>query len=256
VFLKFDLGKLLWSIENLDQYIVLILLSVNWRIFDLVDGTQPDLVTKQRNFCCFNRRSVKHSAAYYLPLVLDKLALLQQGWISLDDYGKDYLHRKDRVEDVSRKFDVLNFKTLHTEDIKNALDIKKTYELVNFEVVVEAYFSLDFINYPFLSEKIFRPLGIGLPFILVGQAYSLKNLHKRGYRTFHPLIDESYDLESDDLKRFFMAVREIKKLCNTDPDKLKSLINYTNSTVYPHNVSVAQERMKRFGEFLGVNNTF
>jgi hypothetical protein len=37
-------------------------------------------------------------------------------------------------------------------------------------------------------------------------------LNERGYKTFHPFIDESYDSEPDFEKRFKMCVEEIKRL--------------------------------------------
>jgi triphosphoribosyl-dephospho-CoA synthetase len=45
----------------------------------------------------------------------------------------------------------------------------------------------------------------------------LKNLRKLGFRTFHgDIINESYDDEPNDQKRFTMAWHEIRKLYHTD----------------------------------------
>ena len=64
----------------------------------------------------------------------------------------------------------------------------------------------------FLSEKIFKPLMMKHPFVLVAPSGTLKALHKGGYKTFHPFVDESYDAETNDDIRMDMIVKEIKRL--------------------------------------------
>ena len=54
-------------------------------------------------------------------------------------------------------------------------------------------------------------------FIMFNSAGLLKNLRKLGFRTFHgDIINESYDDEPNDQKRFTMAWHEIRKLYHTD----------------------------------------
>ena len=69
----------------------------------------------------------------------------------------------------------------------------------------------------FLSEKIYKPMAFKHPFIVFAQPGILKQLREYGYKTFHPFIDESYDDEKDDIKRFDMVVAEIERL-NTFTD--------------------------------------
>ena len=64
-----------------------------------------------------------------------------------------------------------------------------------------------------MSEKTFKPISNLVPFIIVSNPFFLKKLRQLGYKTFHPWIDESYDEETDNDKRFFMILDEIKKLC-------------------------------------------
>ena len=64
----------------------------------------------------------------------------------------------------------------------------------------------------FLSEKIFKPIIMKHPFIVAGFPGTIKALHGRGYKTFHPFIDESYDSETDDHLRLQMITAEIKRL--------------------------------------------
>ena len=56
------------------------------------------------------------------------------------------------------------------------------------------------------TEKIVKPIRAGMPFVAVGCKKFLYRLRKMGFRTFHPYINESYDLENNWRKRTKMAV--------------------------------------------------
>jgi len=62
------------------------------------------------------------------------------------------------------------------------------------------------------SEKIMKPLISMQPFFVIAQPYTLKYLRDSGFKTFGDIIDESYDNEVDDVKRFNMVTDEIVKL--------------------------------------------
>ena len=63
-----------------------------------------------------------------------------------------------------------------------------------------------------LTEKTFKPIALGMPFIIVGTQGSLKYLRSYGFRTFGDLWDESYDDEPDDSKRIEKIARVLKLL--------------------------------------------
>ena len=46
----------------------------------------------------------------------------------------------------------------------------------------------------------------------MGQHHTLASLHKLGYKTFHPLIDESYDDIKDTKLRSLAVLREIDQI--------------------------------------------
>ena len=73
-----------------------------------------------------------------------------------------------------------------------------------------------YVEFPsgYLSEKIWKPIGHSHPFILMGPAKSLQYLKELGFQTFHPFIDESYDLENDDFTRLKMILDEVEKFTN------------------------------------------
>jgi hypothetical protein len=52
-----------------------------------------------------------------------------------------------------------------------------------------------------LTEKSFKPIALGMPFVLTATAGSLAYLRSYGFQTFGDFWDESYDLETDDFVR-------------------------------------------------------
>ena len=51
-----------------------------------------------------------------------------------------------------------------------------------------------------ITEKTFKPIAMGMPFVIVGTRGSLEYLRSYGFRTFEGIWDESYDLEQDDVR--------------------------------------------------------
>jgi hypothetical protein len=64
----------------------------------------------------------------------------------------------------------------------------------------------------FISEKVFRPILNLQPFLLFGDYGSLRKLRDIGFKTFSPVIDESYDLEQNPSKRLLLLRAEMLKL--------------------------------------------
>jgi len=51
-----------------------------------------------------------------------------------------------------------------------------------------------------LTEKTFKPIAMGMPFVIVGTKGSLKYLRSYGFKTFNSIWDESYDDAEDDVR--------------------------------------------------------
>lgn len=51
-----------------------------------------------------------------------------------------------------------------------------------------------------LTEKTFKPIALGMPFVIVGTQGSLEYLRSYGFRTFEGIWDESYDQAPDDVR--------------------------------------------------------
>jgi len=65
-----------------------------------------------------------------------------------------------------------------------------------------------------ITEKTFKAIALEMPFVLVAPAGSLEYLREYGFQTFAGIIDESYDEETDDIRRVEKVVKLLKDLDN------------------------------------------
>jgi hypothetical protein len=65
-----------------------------------------------------------------------------------------------------------------------------------------------------LTEKTFKPIALGMPFVIVGTRGSLQYLRSYGFRTFDGIWDESYDDAEDDVRieRIASLLRSLDEL--------------------------------------------
>ncbi len=105
------------------------------------------------------------------------------------------------------------------------------YKRIYFNVVTESCYYEDCI---YMSEKIFKPISNLTPFIIVSTSHFLSKLKALGFKTFSPWIDESYDEEVDNDKRFFMILDEIKRLCSMSKEEIHKWY-YEMEDILKHN---------------------
>ena len=63
-----------------------------------------------------------------------------------------------------------------------------------------------------LTEKTFKAIALEMPFVLVAPAGSLAYLREYGFKTFEGIFDESYDIETDDIRRIEKVTDLLKHL--------------------------------------------
>ena len=73
---------------------------------------------------------------------------------------------------------------------------------------------LEYLDDIFITEKTYRAILFKHPFVIAGVPGSIKALQVRGFKTFSPWIDESYDSIEDDDARLDAVVEEVERLCN------------------------------------------
>jgi hypothetical protein len=104
-------------------------------------------------------------------------------------------------------------------------------------IISEASFGEDTC---FISEKTFKVIAAGHPFIILGNKHSLKALHEMGYKTFHPFIDESYD-ELNTWDRMNSIVKCVKDLTQRSHEELLEWYNSIESII-EHNIKNLEKR--------------
>jgi hypothetical protein len=97
---------------------------------------------------------------------------------------------------------------------------KEDYEKTFISLVTETLVDSGTL---FLSEKIWKPIMVGHPFLVYGNKGTLKYLRELGYKTFDKWIDESYDDISDNEMRCCKIVSELKKFSDMSNDQLKEI---------------------------------
>jgi len=217
---------------------------------DLVRPTDLDINKKRaRRFLCFNRSLNRpyRIAMIYMALKHNLLTDSTFSFItSLSvDYIKkwleSYLEEGDNVDEYyQRIIDVVPYEidTHHLNDqqkqsfttVEN--NRKDLYEDTYFHITTETRMGEE--PSCFISEKTWRPILNLQPFIYFGGYKALAKLHELGFKTFGNIIDESYDLELDPVKRFNMAKKEVIRLKNMSMDEIHNLY-YSVTDVLIHN---------------------
>jgi hypothetical protein len=84
-----------------------------------------------------------------------------------------------------------------------------------------------------LTEKTFKPIALGMPFVIVGTKGSLEYLRSYGFRTFNSIWDESYDLADDNVRieRIASLLRSLDEL----PPEAKQELFVAAQEVIEHN---------------------
>ena len=75
-------------------------------------------------------------------------------------------------------------------------------------------------NYVFFTEKIARAIACQRLFIVLSSYRYLHYLRQAGFQTFGDIINESYDLEVDDIKRWRMAFEQMQVLASMDQQQV------------------------------------
>lgn len=83
-------------------------------------------------------------------------------------------------------------------------------------LVIETFFDADGSGGSFITEKTYKAIKFGQPFIMIGPPKSLCALRKQGYKTFDHMIDNSYDEIIDNTKRWVAVQDVIKKISCLD----------------------------------------
>lgn len=82
-----------------------------------------------------------------------------------------------------------------------------------------------------ITEKTFKAIALGMPFIMVAAAGSLEYLRSYGFRTFGDIWDESYDNETDDFARLTQLCKLLSDIDQSSPREKQQIFNHARSAV-------------------------
>ena len=148
----------------------------------------------------------------------------------------------------------------HSLDFKFHLFKKEWGEIyLNSQAYLDTYFSLVTETvfqhpYSFRTEKIWKPIAIGHPFIVVSGLGYYRDLQNLGFRTFGHLIDESFDLIENSQDRIERMATVVEDLCQQDlaafVTAAQDVCKYNQQHLAEMRLQVRQEFPDRFFQFI------
>jgi hypothetical protein len=177
-----------------------------------------NLKPRNRKFTCLNRIDKVHRR--YIALMLWKTNLIKDGYFSYSaaEYADNIVRTRNSNETVMYlpewKGDLTKWKEFFVAYVPHKADTLTLEQHNDHGHCETAHFTDAYWNFvtetgiehdTFLSEKTFKPISRLQPFVILGSYKSLELLHDLGYKTFSSVIDESYDLISDNKERIKKA---------------------------------------------------
>ena len=124
-------------------------------------------------------------------------------------------------------------KTVDVEDlinqVPNLINNLEIYERSQLTVVTESHF--DQTGGLFITEKTFRPLLVGHPFMILGQKGILEKLTSWGFCTDFDGIDQSYDFIEDNKERFIQFHQSLTNWYYKSLEEKRFLLEKWKSTI-------------------------
>ena len=175
------------------------------KIGGITNAPRDPLLKKKYKFLSLNKRPRPHR--FLLTAWLESLQLAHHGYISwplthsrtLDELATNPLYScglkffpimERHVRNINRITG--SYPDADTFSGADWLSSAPLYNDVDFEIVNETHHQNIGDNI-FLTEKTFRAIYMGVPFIICGNPGSLELLRMLGYKTFPSVFDEEYD---------------------------------------------------------------
>lgn len=225
-------------------------------------------LSKPYTFLFLNGRGRPHRK--WLVEKLNLLGLLDQAiWTWLDPSATRSKFLKLKVDGIDlmgqpRDLHLLN-KKYEVEKYADRLEVPKgtvfaKYDLfdnqwgeiyIKADPYIDTYFSVvteTVFDYPysFRTEKIWKPIAIGHPWIVAANKGFLRDIKNLGFKTFGHLVNESYDCVDDNTERLERIADVIKTLCNEDLAKFLSAAQDVCKYNQQHLVEIRNPIKKQF----------
>lgn len=195
---------------------------------------------------------------YLIDRFKENSLLDQSIWTCLDRTMSD-LHFLDKKYELPKYQNRLNDKSLDTltfgQDVKDAL-FNNTWGdgIITSEPYIDTYFSLvtETVtqSHSFRTEKIWKPILAGHPWIAVANTGFYKDIRNLGFKTFDSVIDESFDLIENNQQRVERIADIVEDLCRSDLDQFLSECRYICTYNQQHAIEMSSRIQKEFPDRL------
>jgi hypothetical protein len=128
--------------------------------------------------------------------------------IELDQFGR----LRQTVADFLQACPFTADEMTHVEHNDHSRFVEEHFAESYLNLVLETHLDVDQSGGAFLTEKTFKPIKHCQLFIIIGATGSIEKLKTMGYRTFDHVVDHSYDKESNNTRRWDMAMTEAERL--------------------------------------------
>jgi len=225
---------------------------------------------RKNTILSMNRRMREHRIATLC--VLNKYNLVKDNGVSFQfTIDKNYPYNvngffttMEKYNDYRLEYEKLREMKYQYVDYPIAMEAKDGvhhgYGWENKQPYLDSYLNIttetDFINPTgYASEKVWKPFGFFQPVLLVGSHGTLEFIRSFGFKTFDGFIDESYDKEIDNTKRFELIEKEIIKFSKMSKQEvhdwywsMEDILIHNHKLFIKYGNYKAAEYEKLFGE--------
>ena len=228
-------------------------------LFELPETIQTEF-EKEKDFLILNRRLGLNK--FKLLKVISDKGLLDRCLYTILSVLPDttYNLNKYQLYDTAKQLGLDRLPITLSDDIADAEDVIKDdtylYKLntsvffkTKVNIIPETFldYRLDdrFSDTIHITEKTWKAIYIGVPFVVSATNGHIETLHKFGFKTFNGLIDESYDLEEDvDVKLDKVISSAIELLDKYNTNEVLDIIEYNKSLF--KNIEHKQNLIEKF----------
>lgn len=202
--------------------------------------------TPEKIYVTYNKQTLFRPLRLILLSSLLKYDLIKNGIISfgnitqkqLEDENLSYLDGRLNQDDIIELYGMTN-------KFPDNPDSNSLVNSINYEHMTKCFLSLvsETTDDLFLTEKTFKPIAAGHPFIIVSGQKHLSFLRALGFKTFDNWWSEDYDDQADQWVRIEKITNIIKQLSLKSKNEL-SAIRAEMQEVLEYNRSLLFSRIK------------
>ena len=233
-----------------------------------------DKLVKPYKFLYLNGRTRPHRK-YMLELMRDTGLLDHALWTNLDTtpvqyhtYSTALFERPSKIQLLPTMYELEQFQIGQRDQYQHAFVKHELFDnkwgdvYIRAEPYIDTYFSLvseTVCDYPYSlrSEKIYKPIAMGHPFVAVANRGFYRDLHHAGFQTFGHLIDESFDLIDNNQDRLDRIAQVVQDLCESDLAEFlvasRAVTKYNQQHLAAEGVRIFREFPDRFLKFIQSN---